>query len=276
MNFFMRCCNRRSNRNGATSPANVAAGCARGSVVNEADNTREERIAFIKVPVVLAEFTVQIDLNAVVNLARRATSVDEIDKNVVVTQAKLVAGTNRLFITGYVNEDIEYSTVSSTNGRCTIGPVFHTTANIPFTVVTPVDFEHCRYPKLRHSKDQKETFYNTCGCRNTRDLTRVDRFEQEVFNEPVRAEVLSANIFEADINQMIQTLPNGQPVFRQITQDIVIYLTIRLLQDQAVREHHHPRPHVGRDEEDFENDEENDDMDVEELYDDGPEPGPEF
>jgi hypothetical protein len=233
----MRNCNRNSN-----VPSNVTPGCAIGSVVNEADNAREEHIPFIKVPVILAEFTVQIDLSAVVNLSRRATSIDEIEKRVVVTQAKLVAGTNKLFITGYVNEDIEYSTVSSTNGSCTIGPMFHTTANIPFTVVTPVDFEHCRYPKLRHSKEPKETFYNTCGCRSARDLTRVDRFEQEVFNEPVRAEVLSANIFEADINQMIQTLPNGQPVFTQITQDIVIYLTIRLLQDQAVDQPHKPHP----------------------------------
>jgi hypothetical protein len=63
-----------------------------------------------KVPVVLAQLTVQANVNSVITLPEYAFEIKRIKKNLKITQCLLIQDTNILFIKGFIRKNIEYST----------------------------------------------------------------------------------------------------------------------------------------------------------------------
>jgi len=209
----------------------------------------------IKVPVVLAETNITIPVEATIRLDQKVMEIKRIKKNVFLTQSRLIpfsedsqCGTGILFIAGFVRKNIEYATqtcpvcTSASSNVC--GDIRHCTVEVPFNFTTrvcflrpPVFFQNTTPLELEYFTDKVK------GCdvcadpvlgRNPCDQSF---FFTEYFNEKPFVELVKADITEIDIH----TNPSSNchnPVeqnFTQLTEKIVINLTLKVLQNQQVK-----------------------------------------
>ncbi|SHE28008.1 CsxC family protein [Caloramator proteoclasticus] len=196
-------------------------------------NYQYGRKKYVKIPVVLAEFTVQIDTEADITLPEDAIDIKFIDKNVYLTQCHLIPGTNKVYLSGYVRKNIVYSTLGGVTGKGIAGNIRHATLNVPFDCVTEVCFE--RYPKIYSTPPKKEVEF--LDCKKPGKNMKEDNYKHvEIFNERVYCELENAYIYETDIK--LDSRPvrgfETEEVFRCIKEKMVVYVTIKLLQNQQV------------------------------------------
>ncbi|MDM5188952.1 hypothetical protein QUF99_16995 [Bacillus sp. DX4.1] len=195
--------------------------------------------ALIKIPVVLAERTIQIVVESNISLEPAAVEIKRVLKNVFLTQCKLVpvaftpvAGTNfrrvtraKLFVEGFIRKNIEYAA-----DECN-GALQDRIANVPFNGfadLTAGDF--LTEPLFAASSDTTSHFINP----KNGDLPRLDKyfFENTVFyNEQPYCELISANFFELDFSPCPTAL--NEP-FDTLREKIVLDLTLKVLQIQQV------------------------------------------
>jgi hypothetical protein len=193
----------------------------------------------VKIPVVLAEITVQTHLEAKITLNEPAIDIKRIKKNVFLTQCRLVAtpSSNKLFLSGFVRKNIEYSSVVCADKNGVSGSIRHTTVDVPFTCVTAIPPHHLLVPAsptpIPNSTEEAQMF--------DADIMGKDRSEQmflhnEFFNEKVFCELVCATITELDIVEDLVPLKNNpnELVFQTFTEKIVVDLTLKLLQLQQV------------------------------------------
>lgn len=205
--------------------------------------------AIAKIPVVLAEFTVQINLDSFITLPEPAYEIKNVKKRVKVTQCLLLQNTNMLFIKGFIRKNIDYSTreCSNTEGFC--GDIKHCTADIPFSCTTPVNFNGISPLNPRMNKTSEFEYFREEEIKNTEattkdkllsgDLREFNQISTEFFNELPFCELVSAKIVEFDeiINPTYskkEDIPFEEKAFRKIEEKMVIYLTLKLLQKRQV------------------------------------------
>lgn len=196
-------------------------------------NYKYPRKKFVKIPVVLAEFTVQIDTEADITLPQDAIDIKFIDKNVYLTQCHLIPGTNKVYIEGYVRKNIVYSTYGNVSGGGVSGDIRHATLNVPFDCVTEVCFD--KYPKLCATPPKKEVEFLDCK-KLGKNMTEDNYKHVEVFNEKIYCELEDAYIYETDIKLDARPVRGfeTEEVFRKLKEKMVVYVTIKLLQKQQV------------------------------------------
>lgn len=193
--------------------------------------------ATIKVPVVLAERTLQIVVEANVPLSPAATEIKRVHKNVQLNQVKLVPvaftpipGTDffnvtraKLFVAGTIRKNIEYASAACN------APLVDRIATIPFSgfaELTAEDF--LAFPILAASSDATAQFLS-----DKDDLSpRLDKFffqNQVNFNEQPFGELVRANFFELDFSPK-----NVKPgaAFNLLREKIVLDLSLKVLQVQ--------------------------------------------
>ncbi|HDR7794395.1 TPA: hypothetical protein QCY19_003030 [Bacillus luti] len=196
--------------------------------------------ALIKVPVVLAERTVQIVVEANIPLDPPAVEIKRVLKNVFLTQCKLVpvafapvAGTNyrrvtraKLFVEGYIRKNIEYAA-----NDCN-APLFDRIANVNFYGFADLnDGDFLTQPLIAASSDAASHFINP----KNGDLPRLDKyfFENTVYyNEQPYCELIAANFFELDFSPCPTPLNDS---FDTLREKIVLDLTLKVLQVQQVQ-----------------------------------------
>jgi hypothetical protein len=186
-----------------------------------------------KVPVVISEFSVQIDTESKIKLPEEAIELKRIKKNVFLTQCRLIPGTKKVFLKGFTRKNIEYATKDciSKDGIC--GDIKHVTVHVPFHCIA--ELKCMRHPKFHVNPPAKEVVYfdeKTLG----RNMKETDLFSEEWFNEKVYCELVSAKIFEADIveeEKKIDCMP-GEHLFDTFIEKEVLILTLKLLQKQQV------------------------------------------
>ncbi|MCU5431294.1 CsxC family protein [Bacillus cereus group sp. MYBK163-2] len=196
--------------------------------------------ALVKVPVVLAERTIQIVVESNVPLDPPAVEIKRVLKNVFLTQCKLVpvafapvAGTNyrrvtraKLFVEGYIRKNIEYA-----SEECN-GTLYDRIANVNFSGfadLTAGDF--LTQPLIAASSDTTSHFINP----KNGDLPRLDKyfFENSVFyNEQPYCELIRADFYELDFSPCPTDL---NAAFDTLREKIVLDLTLKVLQVQQVQ-----------------------------------------
>ncbi|MBX6394264.1 MAG: hypothetical protein IRY98_00885 [Alicyclobacillaceae bacterium] len=187
----------------------------------------------IKVPVVLAQLNVQIDIDAMIRLPEPALEIKRIDKRVYLEQCDLVLPTNRLFLRGYVRKDIEYATLSRVTRRSISGDIRHTAVNVPFECVTPVTF---LTPPVEPTPEQYEEYPVLTG-RFGRSLREQDSVTIYHFDAKPYCELVSATIVEADLERHVRDLKGTLPTegsFRTFREQMTVFLTLQILQRQLV------------------------------------------
>lgn len=189
----------------------------------------EENDIVSKIPVVLSEFVVQIDVEACIELEDPAYEIKRIKKDVILTQAKLLPYASffdpetgefnggKLFLKGYIRKNIEYATAKCYGkdkydcccevGKVVAGDIKHTTAFVPFQCVTEVEYNTNARPIVRFRENTKEIeiFRNcqfNCFGKCTPEYIGSD-FCQYNFEDAIRyTEGFSIELEETYINEI--------------------------------------------------------------------------
>ena len=203
-----------------------------------------------KIPVVLAEKEVQIDVEARMKLKEKFFEIKRIKKDVFLTQCELLprAGviengvpiTGKLFISGYVRKNIEYATADCIKHDVVSGEIKHTTEKIPFTCVTEVTYITPPILGNRGIQQKTDLFCGRCDCECECEEERLGKLTCEEFLEDSITlvekpfcELLGARIFEADI-QRKPCYEHGEKVFDELLEKMVVHIRVKVLQLQQV------------------------------------------
>ncbi len=193
-----------------------------------------------KVPKVLAEFVVQIDSESKIRLNERAYEIKRVEKQVFLTQCRLIPPTNKVFIEGYIRKNIEYATKTCSRGDAIAGTIRDTTVHVPFKAYTKVDFKN--KPNISPNLPPSVARYFN-PKKMGKNFKEADRANIEIFNEPVYCELEWSAVFDADIDDKgtpIYGLLNEEE-FQEFTDKSVVYLCMKLLQKQQVGFEHPPK-----------------------------------
>lgn len=207
-----------------------------------------------KIPVVLAEFQVQLFLNSTIKLPESALEIKEIKKNVKLTQCLLlqepgtVTNPGNLFLKGFVRKNIDYATSQCASSEGICGDIRHCTVDVPFSCVTTVTYQTLPLSILENSISQfqfssKENLTGKGFSEKDQllvgDMSEFNQISTEYFNELPYCDMVSARILEYD--EFIDRSHHdneealiGEKEFRQIEEKMVLNLTLKLLQNQQV------------------------------------------
>lgn len=219
-----------------------------------------------KIPVVLAEKDIQVDIEAEIKLTEPIFEIKRIKKDVVLNQCKLLprAGAakndtqrnGKLFISGFVRKNIEYATANCTEKGIVRGEIKHITVDVPFTCVTEVEFVTPPTFNFRSMSRQAEFLCNRPNdcfeCEGEfmgKSPCEFDFEEVVVYNEKPFCELESARIFEEDLLRDCREIherdyremyerdckeKHETKVCNKIIQKMVVFVRVKVLQLQQV------------------------------------------
>jgi len=205
-----------------------------------------------KIPVVLGETEIQIDIEAEFKLNEPFYEIKRIKKNVYLTQCKLLPrsgviaadGTlisGKLFISGFVRKNIEYATADCIEDKIVSGRIAHTTVDVPFTAVTELKYSVPPVVNARGIQTEIDLL-SSCGCQDCAGSiigkSGCEQYLEEniSFNESPYCELVGVRIIEDDINaDPIKCQPNSKvQLYDKIIEKMVLYVRIKVLQLQQV------------------------------------------
>ncbi|MEW9122103.1 MAG: CsxC family protein [Thermotaleaceae bacterium] len=205
--------------------------------------------AVAKIPVVLAELTVQINVNSIISLPEAALEIKDIKKHLKITQCLLLQNTNMLFIKGFIRKNIQYATRKSSNKDAVCGDIKHCTVDTPFSCTTPITYngiaplppipsESTEFRYFRKQDVSGPDFADKDHLLSS-DLSEFNQISTEYYNELPYCELISSRIVEFDeyLNPTVPKrgiLPFEEREFKRIEEKAVIYLTLKLLQKRQV------------------------------------------
>lgn len=242
-----------------TLPTPFFPGLHSNSVLPELSNRNvepdiTEGDVFAKVPVVLGETKVQIDVDTIINFPEPVLEIKAIKKNLKIVQCRLLVPTNKLFIKGFVRKNIQYATPTMATSNSVLSNIRSLTVDIPFTGVTAIDF--LNFPKFQTNPDTKNfTFFTESRLPQgfspkehllSGDLSQFDQLSGEHFNELPFCELIESRFIEFDealdrqmgrvMNAQGQVLnsPFEEGTFTRVEEKMVIELTVKVLQKQQI------------------------------------------
>ncbi|MBB6216760.1 hypothetical protein HNQ80_002864 [Anaerosolibacter carboniphilus] len=234
----------------------IKTACVRttGGIASDCVNTPVEITALstgavAKIPVVLAELTLQLNVNAVIDLPESAWEIKRIKKHVKVTQCLLIQDTNMLFIKGFVRKNIDYTTHCCSNSQGSCGDIKQCTVDVPFSCTTALVFNGIDpLPPVPSISTEFEYFrkqeLNDLGFADkdkllSGDLSEFNQTSTEFFNELPFCDLVSARIVEFDefLNPTHPTggkIPFAEKFFESIEEKMIIFLTLKIMQNRQV------------------------------------------
>ncbi|EOD01103.1 CsxC family protein [Caldisalinibacter kiritimatiensis] len=200
-----------------------------------------------KIPVVLSELTVKFHVTANIELPWPALEIKDIKKRLKITQCLLLQDTNVLFIKGFVRKNIDFSTIDCYNSDGVCGKIKHCTVDIPFECTTDVTFNGTNPAPIIETTQSEFEFFKTEELPNgfaekdkllSGDLSEFNKISTEYFNELPFCELISSRIVEYDeyLNRtpIDSDAPFEEKYFDEIEEKMVIFLTLKLLQNRQV------------------------------------------
>jgi hypothetical protein len=198
-------------------------------------------LATVKVPVVIAERTLQVVVESDLPLFPAASEIKRIHKNAVLQQVKLVpvafnpiAGTDffnvtraKLFVSGFIRKNIEYATANCNT------PLADKIATVPFTgfaELTAGDF--LTFPVLAPTPLAQQAQFLS---ETNQQAPRLDKFYFQNlvnYNEQPYGELVRANFYELDFSPL--TARPGQ-AFNRLREKIVMDISFKVLQIQQLQ-----------------------------------------
>jgi hypothetical protein len=205
-----------------------------------------------KIPVVLAQREIQIDVEAEFRLKEPFYEIKRIKKNVFLTQCRLlprsgvivggVLVSGKLFISGFVRKNIEYATADCVEKKIVSGRIAHTTIDTPFTAVTEVTYVIPPIVNVRATQTEIDLL-NSCSCHDDCKETIIGKSNCElsfedtiIFTEKPYCELESVRIIEDDLQRDSIGCYSSTDVqlFDKIIEKMVIYINVKVLQLQQV------------------------------------------
>ena len=227
----------------------------------------------IKVPVVLGQYDITIPMHAEIDFpsGQRVLEIKDIKKRVYLTQCKLISvassspegggdpvTTGKLYISGFVRKNIKYAaTPRVIEGEFDIqlnSNIQSLTVPVPFDCVTEVEFQNGASPvgpflnqrsewEYLISQDLPSGYPEKDKLEGT-DLSQFHQQATQYFNELPYCELNRAHIIQIDesLNRVpVQVSDDpadgdvlGEGTFTQMSEKMVLDLTLTLLQKQTV------------------------------------------
>lgn len=212
--------------------------------------------AYVKVPVVLGEAKVQLDLTANILFPEPVLEIKDIKKQLKLVQCRLLTPTNKLFLKGFVRKNIQYATPLRSRDGYIISDLHSLTTDIPFEAVAEI--EYINKPEFHPNMDRKEfTFFNKEKLPKgfsekekllSGDFSQYDQISGETYNELPYCELISSKfieydesldrkmgrVFDSDGNQL-EDVPFEEGTFTKIEEKMVVELKLKVLQKQQVK-----------------------------------------
>jgi hypothetical protein len=203
--------------------------------------------AFIKVPLVLAETTLQIVVEADIPLDPPACEIKRVLKDVFLTQCKLVpvgpfteiddtgfftsAGA-KLFIEGFIRKNIEYAPKGCNSALRTL------TAKVPFSGFADLTGDLMNLPIFGFGEQRRGQFIDP----KHGESPRLDKFffqNSVIYNEQPFCELIRAEFFELDFSpnshhDSHNSKCSNNSSFNKLREKIVTDLTLKVLQVQQI------------------------------------------
>lgn len=223
--------------------ANVVESCKHTPISIEGITER----VIAKIPVVLAMFSVQLNITAKITLPEIAIEIKNIKENLMLTQCMLLQDTNTLFIKGQIRKNIDYSTIEkSPTPEEICGDIRHCTVNIPFECTTNVEFngfppndivpstsaefQYFRRESLPSNFAEKDKLLSG-------DLSEFNQTSTEYYNDLPYCEMINSSII--DVNEylnrkIIRNGPLNEGVFEEFEEKMSVNIVLRILQNRLV------------------------------------------
>lgn len=182
----------------------------------------------IKAPVIVSYAKVYINIENKVKLNSYATSIKQINKKVFLKQCTLIPKAKKLFLSGTIKKSIEYSELNSRNNSLD-GRIKNIIVHVSFNCVT--DVQYIVNPEIEEKNLKALVTISKPGVR--------EETLSEVYNQvaPVYCEIVTVDFKELNIKEDIKPYICKVPdiyTFKTISQKMVMYLTIRLIQNQRI------------------------------------------
>ena len=209
---------------------------------------------YIKVPVVLGEDTVQIDISSKIDFPEPVLEIKDIKKKLKLTQCRLLLPTNKLFIKGFVRKNIQYATPTKGSKDAVVSTIHSLTTDIPFEAVAEINL--IKKPKFSTNPGSQEfTFFTESPLPKgfadkdsllSGDLSEFDQLSGESYNELPFCQLISSNFIEYDesLNREMGKVqdrdgkdidaPFEEGTFTSLNEKMVVELTIKVLQKQQL------------------------------------------
>jgi len=205
-----------------------------------------------KVPVVLAELTVQVNLDACIKFPEPVLEIKDVKKHVKLVQCRLLLPTNKLFVKGFVRKNIQYASPSKEIHESThksVSSDLHSlTVDVPFHCVTEIkhystkpnlpefnkrkEFDFLRSMPLPNGHPEKDEFQSN-------DLSQFHQESTQHYNELPYCQLISSSIIEwdeaIDRCEFHEGAPIGEGYFKQVEEKMVLDITLKVLQNQQIR-----------------------------------------
>jgi len=184
--------------------------------------------------VILSRVEIQIFVEALTKLPEPVINVKSLDKKVFLNQCQLVTGTNKLFLKGFIQENIEYANVKCIKQNEIGGMVKKITLNIPFQCTTKVIFSI--QPKVSKFSSTLNFELLDSHCNGIdKNIKSYEHFQ--FLNEKVFCNINDTEVFETCSQEGIKLLEKGlvkTHTFKRMRKKIIVTLNLSLLQNQKV------------------------------------------
>lgn len=200
----------------------------------------------VKVPVVLAELTLQFDLETTIDLPEPALEIKRVQKGVKLTQCTLQPEAKMLFIQGFVRKNMEFATITSATPCQISGSIGYIITDIPFSTVAPIDFNLASPARPEFDTSQNFTYLNPQELPNrliekdgfqSGDLSEFDQISTMSYHDLPYCELVSSRVIEHDEFldcTPVENGPFGEVQFTRIAEKLTVFLTIKIMQEQQV------------------------------------------
>ncbi len=202
---------------------------------------------YIKVPLVLAETTLQVVVEADIPLDPPACEIKRVLKDVFLTQCKLVpvgpfeeinesggfytSEGAKLFVEGYIRKNIEYAPKGCNSALRTL------TAKVPFSGFADLTGDLMNLPIFGFGDQRRGQFIDP----KHGESPRLDKYffqNSVIYNEQPFCELLSAEFFELDFSphsfDSDKSKGSNNGSFNKLREKIVTDLTLKVLQVQQI------------------------------------------
>lgn len=187
-----------------------------------------------KVPVVLADCKIQIDVEAEIHLDEPAFDIKTVDKKVCITQCHVVPHSNKLFLAGYVQKNIQYSTVRCANKSSLSGDVLHTTVRTPFNCVSEICFKHePSFGKSHKSRSNVLDKNMVCIDDGEDSWEHFNKPSEPIFCELEWFKILETDIYDRDFKGYAVPFAK-EALFQDLTEKMIVLVGIKVLQKKSV------------------------------------------
>jgi hypothetical protein len=205
-----------------------------------------------KVPVVLAELSLQIHTDAFIKFPEPVLEIKDVKKRVKLTQCRLLLPTKKLFVKGFVRKNIQYASPSKEiephTSKSISSDLHSLTCDIPFHCVTEIKHFLSKPVLPDINKRQEFDFFVSKPLPpgfpekdelQTSDLSQFHQVSRQFYNELPFCELVSSKIIEWDEAIDRVHLPDSSPIgegfFTTIEEKMVLDITLKVLQNQQIR-----------------------------------------